>query len=111
MIFRSFLARIKPHAYYNDDNVCIGSYVQNKYDIRFTPIEGTSVNGAVHASIDISNQYKMPVKMVFNNVEIDIPYPTSSDNATIQNITDEYRRQFEIMVKSRTYTRGARVKS
>lgn len=111
MIFRSFLARIKPHAYYNDDNVCIGSYVQNKYDIRFTPIEGTSVNGAVHASIDISNQYKLPVKMAFNNVEIDIPYPTSSDNATIQNITDEYRRQFEIMVKSRTYTRGACVKS
>lgn len=111
MIFRSFLARIKQHAYYNDDNVCIGSYVQNKYDIQFKPIEGTSVNGAVHASIDISNQYKMPVKMAFNNVEIDIPYPTSSDNATIQNITDEYRRQFEIMVKSRTYTRGACVKS
>lgn len=111
MIFRSFLARIKPHAYYNDDNVCIGSYVQNKYDIRFTPIEGTSVNGAVHASIDISNQYKMPVKMVFNGIDVDIHYPTNSDSTTIQNIVDEYHRRFETLMESRTYTRGACVQA
>lgn len=111
MIFRSLLARIRPYAYYDDNNVYLGSYVQNKHDIRFTPIKGASVNGAVHACIDISNQYKMPVKMVFNGIELNISYPISSDSATIQNIVDEYYRQYEIMVKSRTYTRGACVKS
>ena len=70
-------------------NEYLGECIMNPQNIKFEPSAGLSIHNAAHAVIDISNTYKLPVRLIFNDRKIDVHY----NKMNVQNIIDSYLAQ------------------
>ena len=65
----------------------IGHAWKIKKHARFVPNEGTSIDSAAQAILNIGNTYDIPVTMRFNSVKIKLQ---NNKQMTVQKIKDQY---------------------
>lgn len=90
-----FISHIKPYKYKGKNNTILGKYAVSYDHIEFKPVYNACITDTVRALIDISNEHKIKTHTCFNGVHVYVPYPTNSDDATIQNIIDSYNRTYK----------------
>lgn len=79
------------NTYFDEDNHLVGNFEKGPQNINFKVKSGISVHQAVLASVGISKQYKTPVRLICNGVDVEIPYNGTEPN--IQNILTEYNKK------------------
>jgi len=57
--------------------------------IEFDPSAGCTIRDAARAAIDISKNYQLPVRMIFNHKKFDIIY----NKSTVQDVVNSYLAQ------------------
>ena len=81
------MSTIKQYEYRAKDGELLGWYERNTENISFDPAPGWSIHKAVKSSFALSNQTLLPVKLVFNDINLDIkPYSNVEDMEKIKAI-------------------------
>lgn len=77
--------------YFDEDGHFMGDLNKSPQNITLRITGGIHIHDAVLASVDITQQYKMPVCLVLNDVEVNVPY--TGHQISIQNILTEYNNK------------------
>ena len=78
--------------YYGGHYVGRYIYITNPHSVKYEPMSGITIDAAADAMINLVNQFKANVNMVFNDIKFDIPY---NSGITKQDIINKYFEQLK----------------
>ena len=79
------MSKIYEYDYRSKDGKLLGTCRQNPQNIKFDPVSGGYIDTSVRACIDLSKEKNLPVRLVFNNIKLDI-----TAQSDVQNIINAY---------------------
>ena len=66
------MSKIEKYEYRAKTGELLGWCKQYQKSIKFEPVVGGVLHVSIEACIDLSNEKKLPVRLVFNNIELQI---------------------------------------
>lgn len=66
------MSKIEKYEYRAKTGELLGWYQQNPQNIKFDPVSGGTLHTSIEACITLSNKKNLPVRLVFNDVKLDI---------------------------------------
>ena len=79
------MSKIERYDYRDKIGGLLGWCRQNPQNIRFEPVSGGGLHASIEACIALSNKKNLPVRLVFNDIKLDI-----NAQSEIQDIKKTY---------------------